>query len=483
MSEEIPKLFISYSWSSPEHEAWVISLATELREAGVDVILDKWDLKEGHDAFAFMEKMVTDPEIKKVAIICDKTYSEKADGRSGGVGTETQIISPEVYQKEDQNKFVAIVTETNEDGQAYLPAYYKSRIYIDLSDRDLYSTNFEQLQRWIYDKPLFVKPKIGKKPTFLSDDNPISLGTTSRFKRAIDAVRNNREYSKGAIAEYFETLVGNLEDFRIFRVEGEFDEAVIENIGKFIPYRNEAIELFLAIAQYRDTPESRQQLHRFFESLVPYMYKPETVTRHREWDFDNFKFIIHELFLYAISSLIKYECFETVAHLLRHHYYVERNSNYGRNVMVPFSLFSHYLGSLEHRNKRLSLRRLSVHADLLEQRSKTSGLAFRQLMQADFTLYIRDCLDCIRDDKSQEWLPQTLAYVERHSGSFEMFARAQSNEYFERIKGIFDIENKDDLIRLFNFYKEKKLRIPSWDYFTFVNPEKLLGFEKLGSRP
>jgi len=39
-----PKLFISYSWTSPAHEQWVISLATDLRENGVDVILDKWDL-------------------------------------------------------------------------------------------------------------------------------------------------------------------------------------------------------------------------------------------------------------------------------------------------------------------------------------------------------------------------------------------------------------------------------------------------------
>jgi len=482
MPEENPKLFMSYSWSSTEHEAWIISLATELRESGVDVILDKWDLKEGHDAFAFMEKMVTDPEIKKVAIICDKTYSEKADGRSGGVGTEAQIISPKVYQKEDQNKFVAIVTETNEEGQAYLPAYYKSRIYIDLSDSDLYSTNFEQLLRWIYDKPFFVKPKIGKKPIFLSDDNPISIGTTSKFKRALEAVRNNREHSKGAIAEYFETLVVNIEDFRISSTEGEFDETVIENIGKFLPYRNEAIELFLAIAQYRDTQESRQQLHRFFESLVPYMYKPETVSSHMEWDFDNFKFIIHELFIYAISSLIKYECFESVAHLLRHHYYVERNSDYGRNVMVPFSLFRHHLRSLEHRNKRLGLRRLSLHADLLEQRSKTSGITFRQLMQTDFSLYIRDCLDCTREDKYQDWWPETLLYIERHSGSFEMFARAQSIEYFENIKGIFDIEKKDDLIPLFNLYKEGKLRIPSWD-FTSFDPATLFGFEKLASRP
>ncbi len=52
MSKDNSKLFISYCWGSPEHEQWVLNLATELTEAGVDVIYDKWDLKEGHDTFA-----------------------------------------------------------------------------------------------------------------------------------------------------------------------------------------------------------------------------------------------------------------------------------------------------------------------------------------------------------------------------------------------------------------------------------------------
>jgi SEFIR domain len=94
-----PKAFISYSWSSDQHQKWVLDLATQLREHGVDVTIDKWDLKEGHDAIKFMEKMVTDLEIKKVIIVLDRTYAEKADGRKGGVGTETQIISPEILRK------------------------------------------------------------------------------------------------------------------------------------------------------------------------------------------------------------------------------------------------------------------------------------------------------------------------------------------------------------------------------------------------
>jgi hypothetical protein len=40
-----PKAFISYSWSSQEHQRWVLDLATQLRENGVDVTIDKWDLK------------------------------------------------------------------------------------------------------------------------------------------------------------------------------------------------------------------------------------------------------------------------------------------------------------------------------------------------------------------------------------------------------------------------------------------------------
>jgi len=34
-----PKAFVSYSWSSPDHESWVLNLATQLVESGVDVLL------------------------------------------------------------------------------------------------------------------------------------------------------------------------------------------------------------------------------------------------------------------------------------------------------------------------------------------------------------------------------------------------------------------------------------------------------------
>lgn len=70
-----PKTFISYSWTDTKHEEWVLDLARDLREFGVDAIIDKWDLEEGQDMCAFMEQMVTDPDMEKVLIICDEEYA------------------------------------------------------------------------------------------------------------------------------------------------------------------------------------------------------------------------------------------------------------------------------------------------------------------------------------------------------------------------------------------------------------------------
>ena len=51
-----PKVFISYSWSSQEHQILVKSWAEQLIADGVEVILDIYDLKEGNDKYAFMER-------------------------------------------------------------------------------------------------------------------------------------------------------------------------------------------------------------------------------------------------------------------------------------------------------------------------------------------------------------------------------------------------------------------------------------------
>ena len=437
-----PKLFISYSWSNPIHEQWVLDIATELRQSGVDVILDKWDLKEGHDSVKFMEKMVNDPDIKKVVMVVDEVYAAKADERAGGVGTETQIISKEVYDNQEQDKFVAVIVEKDPAGKPYLPAYYKSRIYIDLSEPDSYAENFEILLRWIYNEPLHRRPELGTRPSFLEDSEGISLGTTAALKRAVAAVKDNRPFSSGAIDEYFSIFSENLEKFRISDVEGAFDDAVIDNIEKFIPYRNETVSLFITIAQYGPEEENIAKLHRFLESLIHYMEKPHT--DRTDCSVDNFKFIVHELFLYAVSVLIKYERFEQANYLLQNQYYIDSDSYHGQATMVQFPIFREFMPSLEKRNQRLELQRLSLRTDLLKERSQNSGIDFRYIMQGDFVLFMRSEIEQV----DFRWFPDTLLYACRYPKTFEIFARSVSRNYFEKVKCLLNVRKPDDLKRI-----------------------------------
>ena len=156
-----PRVFISYSWTSDQHTEWVAELGERLMSDGVDVVLDQWSLKDGQDLNSFMEMMVTDPSIKRVIVVCYFGYSQKADSRKGGVGTESQIISQEVYEKVDQEKFIPLLRDLDAEGKPCLPVFLKSRKYINFTDHASEAQAYDQLLQNIYDRPIRRKPALG----------------------------------------------------------------------------------------------------------------------------------------------------------------------------------------------------------------------------------------------------------------------------------------------------------------------------------
>ena len=129
--------------------------------------------------------------------------------------------------------------------------------------------------------------------------------------------------------------------------------------------------------------------------------------------------------------------------------------------------------------KVLKLNRLSVRADMLEQRSKTSGIDFRYLMQADFILFMR--ADREDEDSFSQWWPETLLYVGRFQSAFEIFARSVSKSYFDRVKCLLAAKDVADLKEQLELYKTDRRRIPSWQFDSF-SPSVLLGLENLGKK-
>lgn len=481
---EQPRVFISYSWTTPEYEQRVVDLAEKLVEMGVDVVLDKWDLVEGADVNAYMEKMVTDKSISKVLMLCDKAYAEKADGRKGGVGTETLIVTPQIYRQADpagkEQRFIPVIMERYENRQACCPTFLSSRNYIDMSSPELFDKGFEQVLRTIYNKPVHKKPELGKPPAFILKDEVVTLGSTAKHSIAFHALQEGKTNALGACKDYFDTVVENLERFRVEADgEGELDDRIVQSLEMLEEPKNELLSIFSALIRYHLPPEQAgETLRRFLERLYPFTQWPEDRRQWVKTSADNYRFFLHELFLSAVAIALKEEKFRAVPELLQDFYFVSRFDSFSMRSYVKYR---QYLESIDRTRKdRLKLNRLSLHADLLKQRTEICQyMKFYQIMQADFFLFLHSILHEI--DSGYGWFPTTLVYAEFHHPPFEIFARAQSTAYFDKMKVAFGIDDKAPLVELCDKFARNEIEAP-WRQYVSISPSHLAAIETIATK-
>lgn len=485
--KQSPRVFISYSWTSPAHKDRVLQLAKDLRNSGVDAILDRWEIKEGHDVNAFMEKMGTDSSITKVIMICDKEYVEKANRREAGVGIEAQIITTKIYEKQEQDKFVAVVVERDEDHRHCIPVFYGSRRFIDSTDISKYGETLEQILRWIFEKPALKKPAIGKIPDFLMENQSDISAVSHQSRHTCDVIRRHQSHAPSLVREFFKAQSKEMERFRLDpKKSDKFDDLVVRNIESFLHHRNAIIQVFTSLSQNELREESVKIVHRFLEDLIPYMLK-FTSNRYRAWDNDNFSFIAHELFLYAVACFLRDEQFDAVNYLLSQGYYVPSDISLYASNMTDFNVFSRDLVSLDYRKKRLQSNRTSLHSDFLQERSGESGVEFRHLLQADLVLFLRSHLENKIENTYHRWIPLTLFNTPYGQTSFEIFARSCSETYFNKMKKILGIKEKDTLGKFLN----ETLTSPQFThsflvhrfYHQAVGLNVLCGYNKIATTP
>lgn len=464
-----PSVFISYSWTSPEHMDFVMDLAKKLSDAGAEVMLDRWTLRPGHDPITFMEEGVRDSD--KVVIISDRAYAAKADGRQGGVGTETQIISPNVYASSQQNKFAAVVVENDESGKACRPTFYTSRMYIDFTVRDAWAERMEELIRWIYDKPLHVKPERGKPPSYITDRNAPVLATSTHLDRALDGLRNSRLFAHGAVQEYLSTFSDNLSRFEQPPSETPHDE-VVAAIDNLRPARNEFVTFLKTLVTYGDESVYAPVLHRFFESLIRYCVG---VRRAGHQVQEHLAFLVYELFLLSISVLVENRSLRTAVRLMDAPYFPNINDEHAEPEH-SFLVFDAPMHALEARNRSLKLNRQSLAADILKKRCELTPVRFEQLMQADFICYVRNQLQA--QGSGRVWWPHTLV--------FALFGLRKPFDFFHRIRTEADVSDalhlvgamsREDVGVFLNRLSAGFIAVPRWDGETF-DVSELTAFSK-----
>jgi hypothetical protein len=442
-----PRAFISYSWTNPIHEDWVINLAERLVSDGVDVVIDKWTLKEGQDKFNLMESMVKATDIDKVLILLDSKYADKANERSGGVGTETQIISPQIYENVSQEKFIPIIAERDEKGNPFIPTYLEGRIYIDLSEQEQYEQNYETLLRNIFKRPAFSKPKLGKAPSYLFEETPMTHRTTSIIRGFDNQINKNPKRVNSILRDFLDEFFQNIKSYSVnfsARDPITMGKEICESINAYTPLRNDFISFFDKL--------TKEEISFDIETIIKFLERLPLLTTPQDdrssWssnEFANFKFFIHELFLYLIAIGIKNENYKFVEELLYSGYFFHEKYN---SELKPenFKKFYHHFDIIKpYYDQTFSKNLFSPMADLMITRIP-EGITKEFFIEADLLCHYVGVL------KNINWFPITYVYMPR--GKSDLFGRLVSARHFEKVKLLFNCATAKDLKEKLNNIKE-----------------------------
>lgn len=188
MTEERPKVFISYSHDSEDHKERVLELSDQLCDDGIDCALDRYEISPPEGWPRWCYKQVED--CKFVLVICTKTYLERFNnvapaGTGKGVKFEGYIITQELYDNDSQNtKFIPVVFSKGDTG--FIPKPLKGSSFYILDNVD----GYKDLYRHLTGQHAVPKPKIGeirdlplKERTKMFEDKSGSLSpsTTPRI--------------------------------------------------------------------------------------------------------------------------------------------------------------------------------------------------------------------------------------------------------------------------------------------------------------
>lgn len=452
--EKIPKIFISYSWTTPEHQEKVINLASRLMSHGVEVILDKWDLKEGQDKYAFMEQSVINPEIDRVLIICDSLYAKKANNRIGGVGEETIIISPEIYGSINHEKFIPVVFEYDQEGKPCLPTYIKSRIYIDLSTDERYEMEYEKLVRNIHDKPMYKKPAIGKPPEWIIEE----ASDYSALRDIIRQINQTQAVQKGKFNALLRRFVDAFnEKINEMKIDSskKFDaEMVIDSINKTKDLRDVFLifldELILSDADLSGI------IKQFFESTYNNIFTELDRTVYYEIEFDHLRFLLWEMLILSVVILLHNERYEDIKKIIATTYFLKNGLN-REEVPADFTEFRPYLKSVEEvvKPKSKNPGLFSLTAEILMGREKLPLLTKARIVEADVLLCQLSYIH-LKNHMYRYWFPSTYIYID-NSGF--LWKKLVSRTYCEKTMSMYGASSIDELKKIAeecNYKREMK---------------------------
>lgn len=434
--------------------------AEQLISDGVDVVLDVWNLREGNDKYVFMEQMVADESVTHVLVFSDSEYAVKADERRAGVGTESQIISQEVYRKVQQSKFLPVVCEFDASGEPFLPTFLKSRIWIDFSSPEAVNNNWEQLIRVIYGKPAYEKPVLGKAPTYVTNDISVPASPVgSKFVVLKQALVQEKRGLKAYRQDFLNACYEYADTLRI-RTRPEVEDMgyrVLEDCRKLKLVRDNIVDWILLESSVNPSKEFDEALVSLLERLLELKSRPMEIQSWQDSWFEAHGIFVYETFLYIVAALMETDSLESLNCVLTTHYLLPETEVSRGNRFGTFQAFfgsSSTLQILAPEGKRL----LSPAAEFIKRQADRTDLSFNTIMQAELLVLM---MAFVSEDGW--WYPQTLHYASR-SGAFPFFLKAERHRDFQKLAKITGIDDAATLQAAVKIGHER-LKVNEWHDF------------------
>jgi len=232
----------------------------------------------------------------------------------------------------------------------------------------------------------------------------------------------------------------------------DYDDAIFAQIedGKKISIR--FIEAVQLACSYNDEDALLKIYENFGKLLKLYDIPDDFQGSFHDEDFDGNRFLVYEMFVAFIGSLIKFDRWELIGKLLSQDLFVDKKHHGG---YYSFEEIRHHLRSLDEiRNSRLKQNRTSITADIVKehfsQDQMSRLLSHTEFMEADFFLYVRSRCH----NQRWNWYPISCVYLDRVPG---FLMRSESVHFYSRMLMACGIEDKNKWVEIVKKIKEESL--------------------------
>ena len=186
MEEKNPKVFISYSHDSKEHQDRVLALSDKLRSEGIDCSLDQYEDSPPEGWPKWMDRNIKKSDF--VLVVCTEIYYSRVmgtDEKGMGIKWESSLIYQHLYNAGANNtKFIPIYFK---DGKfEHIPEPLQGSTFYNVDEEEEYDKLYWRLRGVKTKKPELGKlrklPEKERKTLFISGFIDVELWDKAGWK-------------------------------------------------------------------------------------------------------------------------------------------------------------------------------------------------------------------------------------------------------------------------------------------------------------